>query len=266
MRQISKIYVITIFALCSNLVHGQSEIGIQLPYFIDNPTAVQTIPEDTIDVRCDYCSGEVVLDRNQGCGAFPRFETKMDFFRHYFRRPLASISETPMTYGAIVAILDTVTLKSELNYAEGNDSVICFSMLIWNMGEYFDTNCRHYNGYNFPLSANFEDTLDATSPYHVTPPHIDSVYLLVIKDETSTILEMTQTPENNKFLFWGWDIDKYENNETPVFLQFFPKTAFDITKMYSTTQLKRYYMKNRHRVHRHSEKRNGKTYYYCDCD
>ncbi len=246
-------------ATFSNIAFGQKNIGIQLPYYIDNPAAVQKIPEDTVEVRCEYCKGEMSFDTGAMCltGAWPRFDTKMELFRHYYREPLDSLHNTT-TFGSIMAILDTVTLEKEFDLAYDKDSVFCFQLLIWNMGKYYDTNCINYNVDNYPLKFEFEED---TAMFPV--PHIDSVYLYVTHDEIKPLFEMIKTPESNEFLFSHWGLVKSGHY---IFDQFFPKNTFDITKKYSYSQIKRHYLRNRHRGYTIMERKKDGTHYYTICN
>ena len=254
MKTHSNILIIIILVLFSSFVFAQKNIGIKLPYYIDNPTAVQKIPEDTIEVRCEYCLGETFAQIGPICSLPKSNKTKMELFRQYYRQPIDSISsKVPLVYGSIMAILDTNSLEKW-----DKDSVYCFLLLIWNMGEYFDTNCINYNVDYFPLKFEFEkDSMSFPSP------HIDSVYLLVTHDEIGNLLEMIQKPENNEFLFpKGRD----KSLRYFIFPQFFTKNTFNITKKYSYSQIKRYYLKNRHRGHKIIEQKSDGTHYYTICD
>lgn len=247
-------------ATFSNFAFGQKNIGIQLPYYIDNPTAVQKIPEDTIEVRCEYCSGEIILDRYVGCGAlFPKFNTEMEEFRYYYRKPLDSIlssRHSSFLYVSVIAILDTLRVEQRYSKSRCMDSIYCFFMLIWNMGEYFDTNCKYYNVEHFPVNDRLEDDSEFS-------PHLDSVYLYVLKDEIGSLLEMINNPDKNKFLF----LDRSsEFKGHSIYTQFFTQNTFDIANMYSFAQLKRYYLKNKHRGHTFKERKKDGTHYYTICD
>ena len=259
MKQNIKIYVIAILLLYFNFLFSQNKSAIQLPYYIDNPTVVQKIPEDTIEVRCEYCKGEMIMDSHVGCGAFPRFNTDMEEFRYYYRQPLDSVLSDrypPLFHVSILAILDTVTLEKRYGKLGGIDSVKCFLMIVWNMGEYFDTNCRYYNVEHFPDN----DRLETDS---ILYPYVDSVYLYVIKDEIDSLFEMIKDPTKNKFLFSARS-SKFKGHS--IYTQFFPKDTFDIANMYSFAQLKRYYLKNKHRGHTFKEQKKNGTHYYTICD
>lgn len=240
-------------------IFSQNNIGVLLPYYVDNPTAVQKIPEDTIEVRCEYCSGEMILDRYVGCGGLPKFNTEMEEFRYYYREPLDTVLSRrypPLFYVSVIAILDTVPLEQRYGKSRCLDSISCFFMLIWNMGEYFDTNCKYYNVEHFPDNDRLEANSECT-------PHLDSVYLYVIKDEIGSLLEMIKDPVKNKFLF---SKRSSEFKGHSIYTQFFLKDTFDIANMYSFAQLKRYYLKNKHRGHTFKERKKDGTHYYIICD
>ena len=249
-------------ATFSNFVFAQKNIGIKLPYYIDNPTAVQKIPDDTVEVRCEYCKGQLSLFVGHTCMGMgeiwrERLYTDMERFRRYHREPLDSLHNTT-TFGSIMAILDTVTLEKEFNLAYDKDSVFCFQLLIWNMGKYYDTNCINYNVDNYPLKFEFEED---TAMFPV--PHIDSIYLYVTHDEIKPLFEMIKTPESNEFLFSHWGLVKSGHY---IFDQFFPKNTFDITKKYSYSQIKRHYLRNRHRGYTIMERKKDGTHYYTICN
>ncbi|MBQ6725801.1 MAG: hypothetical protein IJQ89_04415 [Bacteroidales bacterium] len=246
-------------ATFSNFAFGQKNIGIQLPYYVDNPAAVQKIPEDTVEVRCEYCLGEMILGNYGGCAPFLSFNTDMEEFRHYYRKPLDSLlssRHSSFFYVSVIAILDTVPVELRYGKLGGFDSIKCFFMIIWNMGEYFDTNCQNYNVDHFPDNDRLETDSEIT-------PHLDSVYLYVIKDEISSFFEMIKDPVKNKFLFSPRS-SKFKGHS--IYYQFFTQNTFDIANMYSFAQLKRYYLKNKHRGHTFKERKKNGTHYYTICD
>lgn len=260
----SNALIIIALVLFSNFVSAQRNIGIKLPYYIDNPTAVQKIPEDTVEVRCEYCKGQMSLFIGHTCMGMDEFWrlrslTDMERFRHYHREPLDSLNNTTtLIFGSIMAILDTVTLEKEFDLAYNKDSVYCFSLLIWNMGKYYDTNCINFNVDHYPLKYEFEEDT-AFFP----APHIDSVYLYVTHDEIEPLFEMIKNPESNEFLFTRMPEVKSGHY---IFPQFFPKNTFDITKKYSYSQIKRHYLRNRHRGYTIMERKKDGTHYYTICD